>query len=83
MKPKTLKKILKQANQLYIKQRKQPDMLITLTDDDKFALAMCAGVRLNFKYRQEKDKYIVDVNTEICGVAWDGRGFQVFTKGLK
>lgn len=53
--------------------------LADLTEDDRFALAVSAGVRFHIRLNENHTRYVIV--TEPCGIAEDGRGgFIVATK---
>lgn len=46
-----------------------------LTEDQKFSLAVIAGVKFESKFEDGKLK----MTTEPCSVVWDGQGYVVYT----
>ncbi len=70
---KGLQGIRERAKLVTKKQMQQRDKPIKLTNEDKFALAFVAGVRVFY----ERDDNMLEATTEPCGVGWDGNKFVV------
>ena len=51
-----------------------------LTDEETFAMAIMAGVPIDYNHIDRDDKYVVNMTTIPCAVAWDGTQFLVGTK---
>ena len=71
-----LKATEKTYNEILATQSMFSSIPIALTDDEKFAIAVQAGVRTRIKTKADGSCWLT---TEKCGVGWTGEEFIVIT----